>query len=710
MSLNKIISAEFLDLLKTIDQRYLEIEAIDNNSLNIYERLKQYHDNVSLTGEENSNIGNEIHPSHRKAKIFEGYEKLISFNILYDALMNKNKVTTNHIIKESLTGSILINDSTNIDMPYCVAMSARYILNNGRDYIKDIPNIPPTNSRSFMAMCIETMFDLCNEFMGATVIHDILICLAYFTKNERENKINFYKEIYDKINDIELIKNIAAKELITLKRSEADAKKKLSKCETYEDVSNVLINYNICNTIQSWIHIIGNKFRYGYQSLFTNLNLYSPRILRDEFNDFIYPNGLTIVDGYEDEIITIQNIFTDFFSEGIKDKNGNGKIISMPVVTLAVPRDNVGSNDKELLEKEKKFIEYTLKKFSKFNNLNVYTGVKLSMCCRLLIDKQQTNNTSVNSFGVKIKTTENIGDGSLRVVTLGLPNIACYTKQILNIEKRIDYFFKKLETVIDYVGDILITQREIINDRVKNEYFKLLKHSIINPDKLNSTIGAIGLFECVKILLDGDFNKNYSPVEIEIAKKILSILDESAKKFTEKYKYSFNVEVPIPGESMAFRGYKRDLIAYPNIAVHYKEYSNQIVPLSLNVDINEKLSFENEIYNGVLQTGITHLNINGEINSDLNLKIHKFIWKNYTNIDYYALNNAIYYCEEGHSTTNKNDICSICGGHIVDIITRTVGYFKSVKKDFGKNRKEEFGRRHFYNASINIGEYVGKPK
>lgn len=162
------LNTEFIEALISIPDEIRKIEAIDNNSFKTIKRYNEYHENKNkLTGEENANVGNNIHPSNRYGKMYEPLEKIKSYNLLYIKLREKfSKQRCDAIIKEAIEGSLAINDSENIDLPYCIAFSSTFMMKSGREYIKDVPNVAPTSSESYMKMATEAIFDASSEFMG----------------------------------------------------------------------------------------------------------------------------------------------------------------------------------------------------------------------------------------------------------------------------------------------------------------------------------------------------------------------------------------------------------------------------------------------------------------------------------------------------------------------------------------------------------------
>ena len=101
----------------------------------------------------------------------------------------------------------------------------------------------------------------------------------------------------------------------------------LNNSKTTEEAVRYVMDYKVKNLLQSWVHLMGNKFRKGHQSVFTNINLFSPRILKDNFSSHVFPNGDKI-DNYIDEIIRIQLIFAKFFSKGISNSKLT-KVVAM---------------------------------------------------------------------------------------------------------------------------------------------------------------------------------------------------------------------------------------------------------------------------------------------------------------------------------------------------------------------------------------------
>ena len=696
-------SDDFENAFYSIPDKYREIEALDEVSVDIGKRYKNYHQRLKVNGEENANIGNNMNPNNREGVIHEPNRKIHSYEVLYETIKNDfGKDRADLSLKEMLQGSVLLNDSDGSDQRYCIAVSAHSLVNKGRDYVLDVPNTNPKHYRSFLHTVIEQIMQLSNEFKGASVVYDAFLYLAFFTKPVRD----YSHEQFGNLT-YEEYKKIAIKDLINPYRNkqqcEALIESKL-KNKTTKDLIDFAFNYTLLNEIQGLVLILNNKYRIASQSPFTNISIFTPRVLDGNFEYFRYPNGETIQD-YMDEILTIQLLFAEYFSQGIKGRirNKDGslsnkklkKLVPFPVATLACATDEIGSE--HLLEKDRLYKEKIERLFSKHHNINIFKGVKLALCCRLLVDnisEKTTHNTEMSSLGVVSNTSSYDAVGSLRVCTLGLPNIAL---EIPKEQRNLKTYLEKLNEKTDLVIDILKSQRNLIEQRTREGFFDFGENQGVKNDKLASTIGGIGLYEAVKLITGNKWGTMYTDEELVIANDILKFIDGKCQEAIDKTGNIYNMELSIPGESGAMRLQKRDLLSYGD-EVEYKELSNQFLPATINANIHEKLKVENELCKYVSSTTIAHINIDTKLSEDAVVQLHKKIAEVYPYLSHYAFNPINYLCEEGHLNTTCTDEgkCIECNGKIVDRSTRSIGYIRSIDYEFGSGRKDEQSRRVYY--------------
>jgi len=700
MRLEHSLDRDFEAVYKNIGEEFLKIEAIDADSMNVGDRRSKYHQNKKIAGEENANVGNNKNPNNREGVLYEPLRKIDSYNVLYEKIKDKYGLEVgNEAIKEMLSGSLLMNDSDGSDQRYCIAMSAHSLVNKGRDYVTDVPNTNPKHFRSYLHTCVEQIMQMSMEFKGATVIYDILIFLAGFTKPVRDYKHKSFDEL-----DYEMYIKFAISELINPYKDEDKWEAELrEKTNTTSELIDYTFDYWIRNELQGVVLILNNKYRNASQSPFVNFSLFSPRVLDGQFDYFRYPNGEKI-QNYIREITRIQEIFAEFFSQGIqgrvRDIDGNltdkklTKLVPFPVVTLSKPNDDIGSE--HLLGEDNRFIDKIERLFSKYHNTNIYKGVKLALCCRLLTESHEKVNhtTEMSSLGVVTNATSYDAVGSLRVVALGLPSIAL---QLSENDRNIENYLKVLDVKLDLVVKILNSQRSLIEDRTNENFFDFTEKQGVKNDKLASTIGGLGLYEAVKLLTGSEWGETYTQYELDIANEILKAVDAKCAQASKATGKIFNMELSIPGESSAKRLQKRDVLNFGN-EVNYKELSNQFLPATIDTTINEKLKVENELCKYVPSTTIAHLNIDVELSEEQTVQLHKKISEAYPNLSHYAFNPITYLCEDGHLNTTSTDdgLCIECGGKIVDRSTRSIGYIRSIDYEFGKNRKDEQSRRTYY--------------
>ncbi len=695
-------SDDFEKAFYSIPNDYREIEALDDNSLDIGNRHYNYVNFKEVKGEENANVGNNKNPNNREGVVYEPLRKLNSYNILYERIKKDFGLNAANLsLKEMLSGSLLLNDSDGADQRYCVAVSAHSLVNKGRDYIRDVPNTNPKHYRSFLHTVIEQIMQLSGEFKGATVIFDSFIYLSFFTKPVRDY---MHKEFDDM--DYEEYKKIAIKDLINpyrnKKQCEVFIEKKLEN-KTTKDLIDFTFNYLILNEIQGYVLILNNKYRMASQSPFTNISIFSPRILDGNFDYFKFPDGKKIQD-YMDEILTIQLLFAEFFSKGIKgrirDAKGNltnkklTKLVPFPVVTLAIANDEIGSE--HLIEKDKEYIEKIQRLFSKHHNLNIFKGLKLALCCRLLSDvvNNKSHNTEMSSLGVVTHNESFDAVGSLRVLTLGLPNIALELKKE---NRNLENYLKLLDKKTNLVIDVLKSQRNLIIERTNAGFYDFSINQGVKNEKLASTIGGVGLYEAVKLLSGNKWGTMYTQEELDMANEILKFVDNKCQEAKNKTGDIYNMELSIPAESSAFRLRKRDYLSYGG-EVEYPELSNQFLPATIQATLHEKLKIEDELCKYIPSTTIAHINIDAELSEDAVVQLHKKIAEIYPNLSHYAFNPVNYLCAEGHlhTTTTDEGKCIECESDIIDRSTRSIGYIRSIDNEFGKGRKDEQSRRVYY--------------
>ena len=418
-------------------------------------------------------------------------------------------------------------------------------------------------------------------------------------------------------------------------------------------------------------NFITAKNIFAHNSPFTNVSIFDRNNLKALFGDYRYPDGSEIDIDY---IMEIQEIFARWFAKG---DPCTGLPYRFPVVTAAFLNDEESGYP---LDEE--FLDMVSKINLKTGFLNIYisnSAGKIASCCRLSNDfNELAGSDSFGNGGLNI--------GSARVITLNLPRIAY--KNMGNF----DNFYKALDTKLNEIKDILNIHRVILHKRANKNFLKFIEPlRWMNIDKmLFSTIGVIGIYECLEIMgIDIREKKG-----IEEAQRILSIIRDKARDFTKKYKVGFNVE-QIPGESVAVKFAEKDKIMFGEDVVKYTMYSNQFIPLWEDFDLYDRVKLDGHFSKILTGGGITHLNVSEKLRHPAQMrKLIRFAME--SGCEHFAINYGFGECEEGHVNVvgNRKD-CPECGKDIKNYYTRVIGYFVPVSSWHKVRREYEFPRRKF---------------
>ena len=295
--------------------------------------------------------------------------------------------------------------------------------------------------------------------------------------------------------------------------------------------------------------------------------------------------------------------------------------------------------------------------------------------------KQVLNNEREyhNSFGAGSTKI-----GSIGVATLNLPRLGY--KYNTNEEK----FFEELRLAAEDSCKINHAKRHIIQKRIDSNNAPLYNHGFLDLKKQYSTIGIIGLKECVELMgyniLDEDGQS--------FVFKILDILNSVADKMERFTKYPHNLE-QIPGESAAVKLAEKDkLLKIQTADRHYKFYSNQFIPLISSADLLDRIKLQGLFDSRFSGGAILHINVDDRITDAKSLEnlIHLTAKKG---VVYFAINYAIKECEDGHTNVTQSNICQ-CGKPFSSVYCRPVGYITKTSLWSKTKREEDFANRKFY--------------
>lgn len=617
--------------------RLLALSGVSREQLDVATLTQKYFgeriSDVSI--DPNANVGNAKSPNNFGAELAKGIGKLTAYHLLWTRIAEEDgDERASELIGRMWKGYIYFHDLSGhgITTPYCFAASTYQLILQGRPY-GQLRSLPPKRSDSFMSQAIEFTMDMSQEFMGAVALGDLLVNFAV-----------------------------------------------LCKADGVDPASEAGRKY-IMNKIQSFVHVVNNKFRTSAQSPFTNVSVFDRPQLQGLFQEYEYPNGMKAVDHIE-YIMVVQEMFLEFMARKDPDSNMPYRF---PVTTV-----NITTEKKQVLDPA--FLDAVCRHNREgLFNVFVTDGVgKVAMCCRYLNDvkaMRERQRTDVWGNG-------GLNIGSTRVCTVNLARLAFEAQGPME-------FKALLRGVVNDAMDLLLTHRELLEELVDDGYLKFFKPiGWISMRMLFSTVGLIGMYEALSLF--GDDYVLPSKKGIKAATDILRYIDELTRVRSEQTGVPINVE-QIPAETAAITLAKADQVFYPKSP--FDLYSNQSIPLWVDVDMLTRAQVDGEINHCYSGGGISHLNIASPVTVEQHKRLIEFGIQ--CGLDHFALNCVFCRCENHHTSYGKSKRCPQCGGKIVERRTRVVGYFTPVEDWTEVRRKYEFPKRVF--GEVPFGD-DGKPR
>lgn len=605
--------------------------------------------------------------ANKNEKVFRGYlneleksiDKLIGYDVLYRTMKDLyGEKEAKKLTGEMYTYALGLSDSSNVILPYCWALDASKLVTVGREF-GVLKSKPAKRVSSYISMLCETIHQMSNHLAGAIAIGSFFLDLAHLMIYKERRTLN---------------------ELRTDKR----------------------IRKMIENEVQQFIHSINHLSRNGAESPFTNVSIFDrPKLeglISDDNYGWYFPNHKAISTDNDlqdkmsnedfkkyviDYITEIQNLFMDFFEKG--DPLQNGMPYRFPVATVNFSKVKNESTGKFEIQ-DKEFLKAVCKRdISRFNIFSS-AGTKICSCCRLINDIEMLDFASQsNSLG----GGGSISLGSHRVITINFQRIA------LECQSFEDYL-NILSFRVEEAAKILKAHKLMLLKFTKDGYEPFIANGFINPKRLFSTFGLLGIYEANKTLRQ----KFDIPEDRDITGEILEYFNTKVNAVSKQYGIIGNIE-QIPGESFAVRLAEADKAIYGFGDDYYKLYANQFCPLYEDFTLAEKIKTDGKYNMKLTGGGIVHIQIATQTTPQQNEQLIKFACAE--GCEHFALNRVYSRCKKcGKVYNTKVDKCD-CGaeGDDLERLTRVIGFFTPVSS-WGKVRREwEFPRRRFTDVSEN---------
>lgn len=335
----------------------------------------------------------------------------------------------------------------------------------------------------------------------------------------------------------------------------------------------------IRQAIQSFLFGVNTPSRWGSQAPFTNITLdwivpedlkYMPAIVGGEELEFTYGDC-------QDEMNLINKIFIELMLEG--DADGRGFQYPIPTYNITKEFDWDTENARLLFEMTAK---YGTPYFQNFINSDLDPRDVRSMCCRLQLDKRELRKRGGGLFGSDEFT------GSIGVVTINLPRIG----YLSNTKEE---FFQRLGYLMSLASRSLVIKRKVINRLMESGLFPYTKRYLKHLDNHFSTIGIVGMNECLLNFIGHDI---LTPEGKELSLEILDYMRDRLADFQENTGDLHNLEAT-PAESTSYRLAKHDKQRYPDIITSGTEepyYTNSTqLPVDATDDIFDALDQQDSL-------------------------------------------------------------------------------------------------------------------
>jgi len=604
---------------------------------------------ADATIDDNSNVSNhnvavlnaEIHKEDNVAinlKILEN--KLKSLYPDFDATQ---------MYKDFNTTMYLHDSSSQIGMPYCVAISLYPFLLNG---IKDLGGLSaaPKNLDSFCGMFVNLVFAVAAQYKGAVATPGFFLCMDWFCRKEWGDDYHLNKD----------------------------------RCISQFTNRTITIQKQVHQYFQQVTYSINQpSAARGAQSVFWNVSIFDKAFYETMYGDFKFPDASS--PNWE-SFNWLQKEYLHWLNqERLKC------ILTFPVVSTALIYKNNKFVDEDLYK-------YVCKEYEQGNSFFTYisdSADSLSSCCRLSskIEKPQFNFTN----GQLGEMT-----GSKNVITLNLNRIVqdycklakykkdCLLKDDINIWS--EGFKEFLKEILEKVYKYQTAYNECLYELFEAGMLPVYSAGFINLKKQYLTIGINGLNQAAEFL---GFNCNKNKEYKDFCNLVFTTIKEENSKHKTK-KEMFNTEFT-PCESASIKLYNRDKKDGYWVPDDTNLYASYIFkPNDTEISVLDKLYLHGADFCGDNLDGgsAAHIGLEEHLNASQYEKLIKYAAE--IGCKYFTFNVPNCECEDcGFIAKQPFTTCPKCNSINVSLWDRVIGYLTKIK-NWSKGRRIEQKTRVYH--------------
>ena len=621
-----------------------------------YTESKESATNLSNT-DDNAN-SNKKNMATLEGELYKDTNRIIQRQWMKEMLAEIGSPYRDQYLKDLEHHIFYQHDETGGIKPYCSAYTLYPLLVDGTSSVDGTRNKAPKHLSSFVGQFQNLVFLLSAQKKGAGAYGEFFNFFSYFCEKE-------WGENYWQKSDI--VTSGASLE--------------------YRTIGDIIDQY-----FQSVTHYInqpaGNR---GYQSPFTNFNVFDSYYWHTMFDDFTFPDGTK---PHWDAVNWLQKRYMKWLN-----KERTKTLLTFPVMTVCLLTDG-----KDVLDKEYK--DFITTQWAEGDSFFVYLSENadsISSCCRLR--NEITENTFSSTTGLT-----GVQTGSCNVMTLNLNRIvqdyckaARYGKDCLsNGENNVDIFKKglkeELQSILNRIYDYQKAYKTGLYKLAKQGMFPQVNAGYISFDKLYSTIGVNGLNEAARFLgLTVGNNKDY----MDFASWILGVIKDYNKQHSEK-KFMYNLEL-VPAESLGVKNYNWDKADGYYVPNDINLYNSYIYDAHDETSVLDKIAMQgHQIAKSIDGGQASHINLQDNLDKEQYTKLLEYAVKVGNN--YITFNIPQTQCDDcGFIAKHPFDTCPKCGSNKTTMWTRIIGYLRPIKA-WSDARQEEGRHRYFCKSDKLAGD------
>lgn len=663
-------------------------------------------DNASNLSNTDANANSSLkNITSLESEIYKDTNRLIQRQRMRELLTEINSPYKDNYIKDIDNHIIYQNDeaSSPVQKPYCSAYTLYPLLLDGTNGLDGTKNTPPKHLSSFCGQFCNLVFLLSAQKKGAGAYAEFFNFFDYFAKKDfGEDYINHINDFYciggklrkllDEsdtwISNLDTLKEhgFGSDELNKLRDDivyEIEHKSNYEPCED-RGVGSLTIGNMIDQYFQQITYYINQPAQNrGWQSPFTNFNIFDKFYWKAMFEHFYFPDG---TQPQWTNIDFLQKRYMRWLNQ-----ERTHTLLTFPVMTVCLLVDNEKCLDED-------YESFVCEQWEKGDSFFVYTSDNpdsVASCCRL--KNEITDNTFSSTTGLT-----GVQTGSCNVMTLNMSRIVqqfAKKKKYTEVSSWFtDEFYNDLgnwlRKILDRVYDYQKAYKTGLYKLDKNGMLPATKSGYISLTKLYCTIGVNGLNEAARFFgLKVTNNKKY----LNFITFLLKTINDYNREKSEP-KFLFNLEI-IPAESLGGKNYKWDKEDGYWVPEDKNLYNSYIYDAhDPNTTILDKIAMHGEGISANCSGGqAAHLNLSENLTKEQYFKLLRYTIK--TKDRYITFNVPQSQCEDCRFISKHPiDVCPKCGSKHISYWTRIIGYLRPVES-WGSDRQIEGMKRIYKDAN-----------